>query len=104
MTTDDARHIQNLISDGARPEDWTVEQETAMLNDVPGRGPAALTTEQVWRVVRVLRDMDLQQRITDEHGGRELAWFYWIGDVEQALGLDPGALSMNAWADRFTDG
>lgn len=43
-------------------------------------------------VVTLLREMSAQQYRTDLEGGREIAWWYWRGDVERALGLEPGTL------------
>jgi len=89
-------HIRSLIGDGDRPEGWTVEQEDAMLAP-PGTPPGPLTAEQVAQVVAELRAMDLQQQQTDERGQRELAWYYWRDGVERLLGLDAGALDMQAY-------
>lgn len=44
------------------------------------------------RVVEVLREMDRTQARTDRLGGREVAWHYYRDDVEDALGLERGAL------------
>ena len=73
-----------------------------MLTTVRGTQPRPLMVEQVMRLIMELRAMDLQQQLTDEHGGRELAWYYWRGDVEEILGLDPGTLDMLDYAERFT--
>lgn len=43
-------------------------------------------------VAMVLARMDHQQQVTDERGGRELAWYYYREEVEQALGVPRGAL------------
>lgn len=36
--------------------------------------------------------MDRTQRQTDEDGGREVAWYYFRDAIEDALGLERGAL------------
>lgn len=46
----------------------------------------------VRKLIQVLQEMDHQQRMTDDEGGRENAWFYWMGDVEEALGVPMGSL------------
>lgn len=43
-------------------------------------------------LVQALRELDHQQQRTDWIGDREVAWFYWRGDVEQALGYAAGEL------------
>lgn len=43
-------------------------------------------------VAMVLARMDHQQQVTDERGGRELAWYYYREEVEQALGLPRDSL------------
>lgn len=43
-------------------------------------------------LVRVLFDMDRQQQQTIRNGDREIAWIYYKGDVEKALGFGPGEL------------
>lgn len=43
-------------------------------------------------VVITLRQLDSAQRETDESGGREVAWWHFRDDVEDALGLERGAL------------
>ncbi len=40
-------------------------------------------------LLRALRELDHQQQRTDAFGDREVSWFYWRGDVEQALGYAP---------------
>lgn len=71
----------------------------AALADVPGTPPGPLTAEQVLALVKELRRMDHQQRTTDEFGEREVAWYYWVGDIERLLGLDPGALAMDDYVE-----
>lgn len=87
-----------------RPDGWTREQEAQVLTTVPGRPPAALSVEQATRLVWLLRQMDLQQNVTDLAGQREVAWYYWRDQVEEFLGLDPGALNMVRPAARFVTG
>lgn len=43
-------------------------------------------------LLRALRELDHQQLRTDWIGDREVSWFYWRGDVEQALGYAPSEL------------
>ena len=43
-------------------------------------------------LVQLLLEMDRQQHETDDIGGSEIAWYYYRQDVEQVLGLPPGAL------------
>lgn len=47
-----------------------------------------------WRAptVEALRDLDAQQKETDYDGAAEVAWYYSRGAVEDALGLERGAL------------
>lgn len=45
------------------------------------------------KVIRLLREMHRQQVETDDLGQREIAWYYWSGDIEEALGLDPGTIT-----------
>ena len=47
-------------------------------------------------LIKLLRDMDRTQRETDEDGGREVAWYYYRDGIEDALGLDRGALETGA--------
>ena len=47
---------------------------------------------RITRIVEVLRDMDRTQQETDEDGGREVAWYYYRDQVEDALGLERGTL------------
>lgn len=44
------------------------------------------------RVISLLREMDKQQTHTEELGDREIAWYYWRDDIEDALDLPRGAL------------
>jgi hypothetical protein len=44
------------------------------------------------KVIAALREMDSTQQETDEYGGAEVAWYYYRDQVEDALGLDRGAL------------
>lgn len=46
----------------------------------------------VERLVTLMRELDAEQQKTDWFGGREVAWYYWRDDIEDALGLEPGAL------------
>jgi hypothetical protein len=82
---------------GGRPSGWTAGREEAMLG--AAGDPSPLTAEQAGRLVRTLRGMDLQQQQTDERGQREVVWYYWRGQVEDALGLDCGALDMTSYVD-----
>lgn len=66
---------------------------------IPGTPPHALDAGQVLALVKELRRMDHQQQTTDEFGGAELAWYYWRGDIERLLGLDPGALNMSKYVE-----
>lgn len=50
----------------------------------------------VGRLVRLLREMDHQQSVTDEAGEREIAWYYWQSAIEELLGLEQGALCTGA--------
>lgn len=54
-------------------------------------------------LVGVLRGMDRQQKRTDEGGGREIAWYYYRADVEDALGLPRGHLDTDPDEDDTTD-
>lgn len=51
-----------------------------------------MTEEQKQALIKVLREMDRAQTTTDEDGGREVAWYYYRGAVEDAMGLERGAL------------
>jgi hypothetical protein len=48
--------------------------------------------EKIESVVRILRDMDHTQNATEWAGGPEIAWYYMRDRVEDALGLERGAL------------
>lgn len=48
--------------------------------------------QQIARLVELLRDMDCTQQQTDEDGGREVAWYYYRDQIEDALGLERGGL------------
>lgn len=43
-------------------------------------------------LIPLLRALDQTQQQTDEEGGAEIAWYYFRDAVEDALGLDRGAL------------
>lgn len=43
-------------------------------------------------LVELLRGMDRTQRETDEDGGREVAWYYYRDQIEDALSVDRGTL------------
>lgn len=44
------------------------------------------------RLTELLRELDSTQRETDEEGGAEVAWYYYRDKIEDAMGLDRGAL------------
>jgi hypothetical protein len=48
--------------------------------------------QQIARLVELLQDMDRTQQETDEDGGREVAWYYYRDQVEDALGVERGTL------------
>lgn len=52
----------------------------------------------VERLVTLMRELDAEQQKTDWFGGREIAWYYYRGDVEAALNLEPGALDTGEYA------
>lgn len=43
-------------------------------------------------LIRLLQEMDKQQQKSDKEGDREIAWFWWRGDIEKALGYGPEEL------------
>lgn len=48
--------------------------------------------QRIARLVEVLQDMDRTQQQTDEDGGREVAWYYYRDQIEDALGITRGTL------------
>jgi hypothetical protein len=48
--------------------------------------------QQIGRLVELLQDMDRTQQETDEGGGREVAWYYYRDQIEDALGVERGTL------------
>jgi len=69
----------NLVSDEA------VAAEANRLVD-------AYRDELLAPVIQALRDIDWQQKETDWSGGAEIAWYYGRDSIEDALGLERGAL------------
>ena len=43
-------------------------------------------------VITLLQAMDKQQQKSDREGDREIAWFWWRGEIEKALGFAPSEL------------
>lgn len=52
----------------------------------------AVMAEQNAKLVELLRDMDATQAETEWRGEREIAWYYQRDAIEDALGLERGAL------------
>lgn len=59
-------------------------REQGMTNPTP--------QQRITRLTEVLREMDSTQQEADENGDREVAWYYYRDQVEDAMGLDRGAL------------
>jgi hypothetical protein len=54
--------------------------------------PTPTPEQRIARLVELLQDMDRTQQQTDEDGGREVAWYYYRDQIEDALSLERGTL------------
>lgn len=68
------------------------EEDAEKLVDAFAHELAEQQRQRSERLAKLLRDMDETQRETDEDGGREVAWYYYRDQIEDALGLGRGAL------------
>lgn len=89
----DPRARAGLDAKAAEIRATLADNERAERAATADRTPAPATPELLAELIRMLREMDARQQATDEHGGREVAWFYWRNDFEDALGLPRGALN-----------
>lgn len=87
---DRARGAVAALADAGCPD----QQMTDALNALE----ASVRLLQVEETITLLREMDRTQQETDESGGREVAWYYFREQFEDALGLDRGALDTDMGA------